>query len=229
MFFLQLNKVEDLQALVGESSPDIIGITESWVYSDMPDSTIEITGYTMFRKDRLCRRGGGVLLYLKSNFIVDEIHSAELGIESIFVKLKTSSSSMSLGIFYRPPNATPETTEAIINQISQNSSSNKCLVIGDLNMPSVNWETFSGSAETASFCTMCQDNFLYQLVEYPTRGINVLDIILTNQSSIVNNICTRPPIGNSDHDVLAFELALERPPTNNLRRNFRTSGILILA
>ena len=38
----------------------IIGITESWANIDITDAELGLTGYVMFRKDRIGRRGGGV-------------------------------------------------------------------------------------------------------------------------------------------------------------------------
>ena len=43
----------------------IIGITESWANNDMTNAELGLEGYVMFRKDRIGRRGGGVLLYIK--------------------------------------------------------------------------------------------------------------------------------------------------------------------
>ena len=43
----------------------IIGITESWANNDITDAEFGLRGYVMLRKDRIGRRGGGVLLYIK--------------------------------------------------------------------------------------------------------------------------------------------------------------------
>ena len=39
----------------------ITGITESWANKDISDDELGPEGYVMFRKDRMGRRGGGVL------------------------------------------------------------------------------------------------------------------------------------------------------------------------
>ena len=51
--------------MVEDIDPHIIGITESWATPDISDAELGMTGYVMFRKDRLGRRGGGVILYIK--------------------------------------------------------------------------------------------------------------------------------------------------------------------
>ena len=42
---------------------EIIGITESWANTDISDAELGLTGYVMFRKDRLGRRGGCIFIY----------------------------------------------------------------------------------------------------------------------------------------------------------------------
>ena len=51
----------------------IIGITESWAYTDITDAELGLTGYVVFRRDRIGRRGGGVILYVKESIQAYEI------------------------------------------------------------------------------------------------------------------------------------------------------------
>ena len=60
-----MNKKSELNIMVNDSDPHIIGITESWANRDITDAELGLEGYVMFRKDRMGRRGGGVLLYVK--------------------------------------------------------------------------------------------------------------------------------------------------------------------
>ena len=53
--------------MVDDIKPHMVGITESWANNDITDAELGLTGYVMFRKDRMGRRGGGVLLYIKEN------------------------------------------------------------------------------------------------------------------------------------------------------------------
>ena len=64
-----MNKMCDLEVLASEQSPDIIAVTESWMNSDIPDASVSLNGYTLFRKDRQDTkngRGGDILLYSKT-------------------------------------------------------------------------------------------------------------------------------------------------------------------
>ena len=54
-----INKKNELNIMVEDIDPHIIGITELWA--------------VMFRKDRIGRRGGGVILYVKESIQAYEI------------------------------------------------------------------------------------------------------------------------------------------------------------
>ena len=55
-----MNKKSELNIMVLDSDPHIIGITESWANKDITDAELGLEGYVMFRKDRMGRRGGGL-------------------------------------------------------------------------------------------------------------------------------------------------------------------------
>ena len=68
-----VNKRNELNIMVEDIDPHIIGITESWATPDISDAELGMTGYVMFRKDRLGRRGGGVIIYIKESIQAYEI------------------------------------------------------------------------------------------------------------------------------------------------------------
>ena len=46
----------------------------AWANIDITDAELGLTGYVMFRKDRIGRRGGGVILYVKESIQAYEIN-----------------------------------------------------------------------------------------------------------------------------------------------------------
>ena len=60
-----INKKNELNMMVEDIDPHIIGITESWANKDIADAELGLTGYVMFRRDQTGRLGGGVILYNK--------------------------------------------------------------------------------------------------------------------------------------------------------------------
>ena len=53
-----------------------------------------------------------------------------------------------------------------------------------------------------SFFHLVQDSFLTQHVLEPTRGENVLDIVLSSQKEFVDNVKICEPLGCSDHNQI---------------------------
>ena len=53
--------------MIEDTDPHVIGITESWAHKHIPDAELGRTGYVMFRKDEIVRRGGGVILYIEES------------------------------------------------------------------------------------------------------------------------------------------------------------------
>ena len=53
-----INKKNELNIMVDDIKPHIIGITESWANVDITDADLGLEGYVMFRKDRMGRRKG---------------------------------------------------------------------------------------------------------------------------------------------------------------------------
>ena len=68
-----VNKKYEFNIMVEDIDPHIIGITESWANTDITDAKLGLTGYIMFRRDRIGRRGGGVILYVKEYIQAYEI------------------------------------------------------------------------------------------------------------------------------------------------------------
>ena len=108
-----INKKNELNIMVDEIKPHIIGITESWANNDITDAELGLEGYVMFRKDRIGRRGGGVLLYIKETIPAYEVQLKEEADynEAIWCKLVTEHTTVTIGVVYRCPNITNQNIE----------------------------------------------------------------------------------------------------------------------
>ena len=70
---------------------------------------------------------------------------------------------------------------------------------------------------------LVQDNFLTQHVLEPTRATMVLDIVLSSQKELVDNVEIKEPLGSSDHNQLHFNINIKSDKTKvkQCRRYFR--------
>ena len=51
----------------------------------------------------------------------------------------------------------------------------------------------------------------------PTRGDNVLDIVLSLQKELVNNVKIHDPLDNSDHNQIHFDINVKSESKNKKR------------
>ena len=104
----------------------------------MPDSAIELDGYTFFRNDCLTlTNGGGVAAYipsqLKSTRCLD-IESTCKDTEVMRLELRFRSKRLLLGIVYRPPDDSDFFTHfETAPEMATAESSKSLMVIGDFN------------------------------------------------------------------------------------------------
>ena len=120
--------------MVEDTDPHIIGITESWATPDISDAELGMTGYFMFRKDRIGRRGGGVILYIKESIQAYEIKlekEAECE-EAVWCNIVSGNSTLTVGLVYRSPNINTEENEKIQNAIKE-VTKRDCIIMGDFN------------------------------------------------------------------------------------------------
>ena len=220
-----MNKKSELNIMVNDSDPHIIGITESWANRDITDAELGLEGYVMFRKDRMGRRGGGVLLYVKDTIPAYEIQLREEADceEAIWCKLVTGHKTVTMGVVYRCPNITKESNEKIQNAIREVSKGD-CIVMGYFNHGNIQWDTLeSTGVEDQQLMCLIQDNFLIQHVLEPTRGRRVLDLVLSSQKEFVDNVNIQEPLGSSDHNQVHFNIKIKSDKTkvSRCKRNFR--------
>jgi len=128
---------------------DIIGVTESWENSEIYDAELQIPGYHMFRVDRrTTTRGGRVILYVYKSIDVvqlDLFDTIEFS-DCVFCMLSLSGSKLIVGVCYRSLTSTTENEEALItlfNTVTKYVEKQDCVIMGDFNLPNVDFESFT--------------------------------------------------------------------------------------
>ena len=127
----------------------IIGITESWANTDITDAELGLTGCVMFRRDRIGRRAGGVILCVKESIQAYEIKlesEADYN-EAVWCKIVSGNSKLTIGLVYRNPNINEEDNTTIQNDIKE-VSKGECIIMGDFNHGHIHWKSYSARART---------------------------------------------------------------------------------
>ncbi|KAJ3652272.1 hypothetical protein Zmor_018251 [Zophobas morio] len=218
-------KYNDLCALVQQDKPDIILLAETCLTSSIPDGMVSLNGYTLFRRDRIGSKGGGVCIYLAdevlSTFHVSNIPTKTPGTESLFLKLSNKDTTLLLGCIYRPPSSVVDNDKILVESLSHLADSYATLLLfGDFNMPDITWPIdprCSYKPSSQLFVDLLTHSHLRQLVTQPTRhrlnqNPSTLDLIVCSDDHSLTNLEYLAPIGISDHSTLKIDLQICQSP-----------------
>ena len=157
-----VNKIKELELLVKSENADIIGVTETWLNTNILDSEMSMEGYSLLRKDRSDnRRGGGVALYIRNdiNFIYCE-HLIETEFpESLFCSIICDKERTLIGVCYRPPNSLAVSDRALFSLLNK-VRKDRLIVMGDFNYPEIKWSEPELLSDSHPFLKCLNDNFL---------------------------------------------------------------------
>ena len=137
--------MDELKQVIKEKNIQIITITESWG-QPWKEATLDIDGFTMYRKDRTDgRKGGGCIIYISKelkSFTCRELEHVQ-GDDAIWCWVKLSNDTKILiGCMYRAPSSPNENNDRLLNQLIQANEvlgQNRILLMGDFNFKEINW------------------------------------------------------------------------------------------
>ena len=225
------NKLTELKALVNIENPDIIGLTETWLKCDTNEfeSEFNLEGYTILKNDRKIKKGGGVLLYVKDNLkptrLSVRVNSDK--VESIWAQIRGENNKyLNVGVVYRPPDQKPVDDDKMCDEIKRIVTRNQsAVVMGDFNLPDINWENLDVHSyynnrnqddqvrrltPSEKLLETIQDNFLVQNVHEPTRGGNILDLVIATEENLVQNVQVGEHIATCDHNLIRGEINISK-------------------
>ena len=219
------SNLERFQNFVYSEDLDIVCVNETWLSNNVYNAEILHSGYTIFRKDRKSR-GGGVLLGIKSETFksvreINHNHDLEISVAEL-----TTSSNMNLLICscYRPPDADQtwmDKFESFLQDVCTHHP--KIVLAGDFNLPHVCWnsqELSTGTNEN-TFISILRDFFLEQVNTTPTRGNNILDLVITSTPERIHISEVLKPNDSeilTDHSAIIFDISLMSNPVPKIKR-----------
>ena len=207
------------QELVQSEQADVVWVTETWLTSFVENKEILPSGYVIYRRDR-GSRAGGVLLAVKANSFSSCREIADLNcsdLETVSVELTTKSKAKIVACCcYRTPTPEKDWSDKFNIYLAKLSSRySNMLIAGDFNFPEIHWESpeRTKGVDEVAFVEQLSDFFLTQLNTIPTRGDNVLDLVITSVASQVNDISVLSPKESglfTDHGTIVFHLKISR-------------------
>jgi hypothetical protein len=196
------SKIPEIKEIADQHFIDIICITETWCSVNIPDSTIYIPGFILYRRDRKDGRAcGGIALYIREHLTVS-YHWSELDVidlESLWLTLRPRRlprgvSHFTISLIYHPPKADDWVmNQHIINsmdKIKQKYPMSQFNILGDFN-----------HMKDTYIKNTCQ---IKQLVKQPTHGKSVIDLFYSTNTEFYTSPLHIPGIGLSKHNTLIF-------------------------
>ena len=211
------NKKHELETRIQSYDPDIVGLTEikpkNSCIGGFVESDLLLEGYTAYSD----MEGRGAVLYVRDGIVSSQMEVRDRGGSSVWCSIPLQGrDNLLVGVVYRSPNSSEAENQRINEVLKEmvNKESSHLLIMGDFNHPDIQWSTQTlgpGAREAARrFLSCCQNCFLSQHVLSPThyRGLqtaNTLDLVLTNEVNMVDNMQYDDPVGKSHHCVLRFD------------------------
>jgi len=191
---------------------DIGLVTETWLTEGFTNGLLDPESkYDIVRHDRLFSVGGGVCIAIRHGLkYVGVCCSTASNVEMSCIDVVYGNCRFRFIAVYRPPQYGSSAKE-YVNKLVE-SLELLCqvawpvIIVGDLNCPGINWQSNSSPLDGVQDKLLdCIVEFGFtQCVELPTRGSNILDLILVNEPSIMSALSVLDPDGNSDHCSVHF-------------------------
>ena len=233
---LTQEKIIELKSRLKEKPPDLIAISE--VKPKTKKHHLELVhyaldGYDMDYVNLTDECGRGMILYISKmlDFNVIAPHKITTMKEAQFVEINMVGGKLLFCSVYRSPNSTTENNDALNTLLGHlsNYDYKYTVIAGDMNYPKIDWEYMTTKSNHVDkefkFVEAVRDSFNTQIVDRPTRGRgsdnpSLLDIILVNDITIVQNLEHMSPLGKSDHAVLKLTLNCQCAKTTHTKTRY---------
>ena len=239
---LNVTKLHELNGYLYENRPDIVVYNETWLKDSIHDNEVLPTEiYKTFRLDRSSythppdttnsrkfrKNGGRVIIGIKHDI---DIESKQIPLKcrgkilSIELTDKTGKKTI-ISTCYRVGTLGTENHDKIkqyINSIRRRRGVQQLILIGDFNLPSVDWDQgLSPNTTEQLFVDTFNDLSLEQLINVPThiKG-NILDLVLSDKSDNISGLTVRSDgaICGSDHSAITFGLEINAKKKKAVKR-----------
>lgn len=194
-----------MDVLLG-SPLDIVVISETWLTEDDPDSLLSHNSqFNVFRCDRMPGMGhGGVALLVKSHIMYSASVSKPFNFycETLYVDLVFKNSfCFRIIAVYRKPGTNAADTATLFDSIAEWSTTEfPVIVVGDFNLPNMSGN-HSSSQTVNALEQFIIDNSFINFVTAPTRFNNTLDLLLSNDLSLVKDCKVLENFSTSDQSI----------------------------
>ena len=206
---------------IAHFAPDIICITEALPKNaryPVQNAEFQIEGYDMYTNIEGAHRGVIIYTakYLKASVIDTQSIQCK---ESCWVEISLRNrDTLLVGCIYRSPNNSSFDNTNLLSALRSACEIHKythVMICGDFNCPHIDWEDgTTNAAETTidhQLLECLRDCYLTQHVKEPTHRRSTqrpttIDLVLTNEENMIEQLKVEPPLGKSHHSTLVYTL-----------------------
>ena len=231
---LTRDKIVELENRIQEDNPHVIMISEVKPKNFKRTLTpieYKIEGYEMVHKNIEENRGRGMCTYVNSKLEYKEVKLKTNFNEYIAIDVKLNENECMLLVnIYRSGSSGDENSKELNNMLKEisNLKYQHTVIGGDVNYKDIDWQNNMCVASATSgdflFLEAVRDAYLTQHIEVPTRGRGTdkpttLDLLITNDDALVEDLIVGAPVGKSDHAVISVNIVcdLEMKPISKKR------------
>ena len=202
-----LHKSDIAEAYIEAHNVDVLVLTETHLKATVPDSQIDITGFSLFRRDRLNKGGGGVAIYCRSD-LRPRVVEARSNLELLRVDLTVQGRCIHILGVYLPVFDLPDRIRAVddledyLLSLPPQQLRNT-IILGDFNI-----NLLLKSPESDHLVSLLGNHGFRQLVLTPTRETALLDhawigayLFHGSVASVVDSVGPK-----NDHEAISVHL-----------------------
>ena len=160
----------------------------------------------------------GVLLYVKDCFKAAKVEIQVPYPEHVWCRIPNVNGNLFIGICYRSPNEDifGKDNHVHLRKLLSVVSRENCLIMGGFDYRNIEWRNgvCSSNDETSKFLQCVNYCFLAQHVTSPTRGTSLLDLVMTTEPELLDEVIDFGCFSNSDHRMLGWKLNLDYDSNN---------------
>ena len=226
-----LGKMDQLRLLCQRNGVDIMTLSETWLIKGIDDGEIELPGYSIIRRDRGERIGGGVIIYIRDGLVFTERNDFHNNNEAIWIQVNRSRCKpLIIGCIYRPPNQQVDKfLEDFNNSSAGIESHSDKIILGDFNIDySSKKKRNANQSDRRKLKGIADLHDIQQIIDFPTRiaehSESQIDLIFTDNVHKIVDFGVKD-FGISDHSMVycVFKSGVMKVPPKTLEyRSFKS-------
>ena len=187
---------------------NILAVTETWLTPLISDSVVNIHNFSIYRSDSPSGTAKhGVCIYVHKDI---KFVPVSCNIPNTLI-IHLTQFDVFVILVYRPPSNSQEDNHNLISFIHSFCYSKEFVLLGDFNLPSIDWSSdsplFSYMSPTDKLFYDCFVSLgLNQWVVEPTflSSGNILDLVFTSDDDRVGEIEVLAPLPHCQHTMIMF-------------------------